>query len=101
MFEATADISGRPAEEVVTRDAKYYEAGNGDTHLHRADRDGRAPACSRAARSCWRRWTRPRAPRLRNFALMITDIVEKGTKLLVSGDAARVESALGAPTATA
>ena len=95
MFEATADISGIDAEDVVTRDAKHYEADDGrtlciaqietvgDAVLERRDelleamdrvRDRRGYVC---------------------FALMITDIMTRGTSLLVSGEVARVERALG------
>jgi manganese-dependent inorganic pyrophosphatase len=95
MFEATADISDVPAEEVVTRDAKHYEADDGRTLaiaqietvgegvLNRRDELLKAMDELRERRGYV------------SFALMITDIMEKGTALLVSGEVPRVERALG------
>ena len=45
MFEATSDVVGVPAEEIVTRDAKEYEVGGGQTHL-------RSPRSRRSGRRC-------------------------------------------------
>ena len=97
MFEATADISDIPAEDVVTRDAKHYEVEGGKTLciaqietvgtnvLNRRDELRAAMDDLRERREyvC--------------FALMITDIIAQGTSLLVSGEQARVERALGEP----
>jgi manganese-dependent inorganic pyrophosphatase len=92
MFEETSDVSGLPPEEIIGRDAKEYEAGSqtlciaqvetvGKGLLERKDEllaalgDGR----ERKGYSV--------------FALMITDIVTKGTDLLASGDRATLERA--------
>ncbi len=95
MFAATADLSGVSAEEVVTRDAKHYEVEDGQTLciaqietvgtqvLERRDELKAAMDALRERRDyvC--------------FALMITDIATQGTTLLISGEEARVERALG------
>ena len=52
MFESTSDVSDVAAEEIVTRDAKEYEVGDGQTLVDRPDRDGRRRAAATAARSC-------------------------------------------------
>jgi manganese-dependent inorganic pyrophosphatase len=96
MFEETSDVSGLPPEEIIGRDAKEYEAGSqticiaqvetvGKGLLERKDEllaalgDGR----ERKGYSV--------------FALMITDIVTKGTDLLVAGDRAALERAFDQP----
>ena len=95
MFESTADITGVPAEELVLRDAKHYEAADGRTLciaqietvggnvLDRADELRDAMCAIRERRGYV------------TFVLMITDILAKGTALLVCGEEARVERALG------
>jgi manganese-dependent inorganic pyrophosphatase len=94
MFESGADLSGVSAEEVVTRDAKHYEAGDGKTLciaqietvgaglLERRDELLEAMAEVRERRGYV------------TFALMVTDIMAKGTSLLVCGEEGRVERAL-------
>jgi manganese-dependent inorganic pyrophosphatase len=95
MFEAGSDVTGVSADEIVRRDTKEYALANGDTlaiaqievvgkglldrgaELHEAlermrESDGHTLA-----------------------ALMVTDILSKGTDLLVAGDAAPVERAFG------
>jgi manganese-dependent inorganic pyrophosphatase len=94
MYEATADLSGVSAEEIITRDAKHYEAGGKTICIAQIETVGTA--------------VRERHDELRAamdevrerrdyacFALMITDIVEQSTALLVSGEQARVERGLG------
>jgi manganese-dependent inorganic pyrophosphatase len=95
MFEATSDVSHMSAEEVVTRDAKHYELEGGRTLciaqietvgtgvLSRRDELREAMDDIRERRGYV------------TFALMVTDIVSQGTALLVSGEEARIERALG------
>ena len=82
MFEDTSDVSEVPAAEIVSRDAKEYELADGETMSHRADRDRRAMPCWSAATSCSRRMARRRAQTRGYlfFALMVTDILSKGTR---------------------
>ena len=95
MFEATSDVSQLPAEDVVARDAKEYQAA-GDRTICIAqietvgkgllERQGELIDAMEAAR---------RAGGHHLFALMITDILSKGTDLLVAGDRGLVERAFG------
>jgi manganese-dependent inorganic pyrophosphatase len=95
MFESTSDVSNLPAEAIVSRDAKEYQAGGqhtfsiaqietvGRTLLDRTDELLRELEAQRAARGYLL------------SALMVTDILGKGTDLLVAGDRAAVERAFG------
>ena len=95
MFEATADITGIPAEEVVTRDAKHYEADDGRTLcIAQIETVGAAVLERRAELQQAMDRVRERRGYVA-FALMITDIMARHTSLLVSGDVSRVERALG------
>jgi manganese-dependent inorganic pyrophosphatase len=93
MFEETSDVSGLPAEEIVSRDAKVYEAGGGQIIcIAQVETVGRSLLERKeellAALG---------AKRERNgysvFALMITDILTKGTELLAAGDRGTLERA--------
>ena len=95
MFESTSDVSDLPAEEIISRDAKEYQSRGGKTiciaqieTVGRSliDRKGELVAALRAEQE------RKGYP---FFALMVTDILSKGTDLLVSGDKATVERVLG------
>jgi manganese-dependent inorganic pyrophosphatase len=96
MFEASGDLAGVPAEEIVTRDAKYYEANDGRTLcIAQIETVGTAVLDRRDELLGAMDELRERNG-YASFALMVTDIVQKGTKLLVSGERPRVERALGA-----
>jgi manganese-dependent inorganic pyrophosphatase len=96
MFEATSDVSELSAKEIITRDAKEYEllSGHriciaqvevvGKSILEREDELLDALRQERENR------------RLHMYALMITDVLSKGTDLLVAGDVAAVSRTLGA-----
>jgi manganese-dependent inorganic pyrophosphatase len=95
MFEETSDVSKLPAEEIIARDAKVYEAAGGKTLciaqvetvgtslLERKDDLLAALGAAREAKG------------YSLFALMITDILSKGTELLAVGDRAPLERAFG------
>ncbi|WP_249009990.1 putative manganese-dependent inorganic diphosphatase [Conexibacter sp. DBS9H8] len=97
MFEATADVSDVPAADLVCRDAKDFQGGSGapftvaqvevvgDGLLERTDELLEALASAREAKG------------VQVYALMVTDILEKGTNLLVAGDASAVSRAFGVP----
>lgn len=95
MFEASSDVSGLPAAEIVARDAKEYTAASGDTIcIAQVETVGsvlqeRTPELLEALE------TRRGEREFSVYALMVTDIVEKGTQLLVAGNAAPVERAFG------
>ncbi len=96
MFEATADLSGVSAEEIIARDAKQYELQGGQTIciaqveivgeglLDRKDELLEAMRRARENRG------------LQLYALMVTDILTKSTDLLVAGDTAGVARSFGA-----
>jgi manganese-dependent inorganic pyrophosphatase len=95
MFEATADVSDLTADEIVGRDAKRYQVRGdqeiciaqievvGDALLQRKDELLEALAREREAKD------------LALYALMITDVVAKGTEMLVAGDVAAVARSFG------
>jgi len=99
MFEAASDVADVPAEEIITRDAKEYETQSGTKFcvaqietvggelLARHDELVDALETARQHRG------------LRLYALMVTNIVDRGTHLLVAGDKAAVERAFGTPIA--
>jgi manganese-dependent inorganic pyrophosphatase len=98
MFTETSDVSHLPAEEIVAHDAKDYEVGAGrtisiaqletvgDAVLERRDELLEALAAFREREGH------------ALSALMLTDILAKGTDLLVSGDSSAVERAFGQPS---
>jgi manganese-dependent inorganic pyrophosphatase len=95
MFEHSSDVSDLSGEDIVTRDAKEYDVGGGRTvsiaqvetvgttlaeredELHKALEDSRRLEGHDLA------------------ALMVTDIVSRGTRLLVAGDPAPLARILG------
>lgn len=95
MFEATADVSGVPAEEIISRDAKEYRLSAGQTiAIAQIEVVGRGllDRCTELL-DAMRRTREDR--RLHLYALMITDVLSKGTDLLVAGDVALVARVFG------
>jgi manganese-dependent inorganic pyrophosphatase len=96
MFEATADVSEVSAEEIVTRDAKRYQVSGGQeiciaqievvgkALLERKDELLRAMRHEREGKE------------LQLYALMVTDVLSKGTDMLVAGDTSAVARSFGA-----
>jgi manganese-dependent inorganic pyrophosphatase len=90
MFQETSDVSGLSAQEIIGRDAKRYQVRGGqeiciaqvevvgDALLERRDELLQALQQEREERE------------LVLYALMITDVLDKGTEMLVAGDAAAV-----------
>jgi manganese-dependent inorganic pyrophosphatase len=95
MFERTADVSQVPAAEILARDAKEYEVGAGQTiSIAQVETVGdslleRKQELLEALHSLRERQGHALA------ALMVTDILAKGTELLVAGDKASIEQAFG------
>jgi manganese-dependent inorganic pyrophosphatase len=95
MFEATSDVSELSADQIVSRDAKQYQASSGNTIciaqievvgdalLDRKDELLEAMRKARESRD------------LELYALMVTDVLTKGTELLVVGDTATVARSFG------
>ncbi len=90
MFEATADVSEVSAEEIITRDAKAYELSSGHTIcIAQIEVVGKSLLERRAELLEALRSERERRD-LQLYALMVTDVLSKGTNMLVAGDTAAV-----------
>jgi manganese-dependent inorganic pyrophosphatase len=96
MFEASSDVGDVPAAEIIRRDVKEYEVRPGKTvSIAQIETVGQVLIGRRAELL-----EEMEAARGRRgdavYALMVTDIVEKGTDLLVAGDRAALERAFDA-----
>jgi manganese-dependent inorganic pyrophosphatase len=95
MFERTSDLTRVPAEEIVRRDVKEYDAGGGQTlRIAQVETVGtslreRQDELMRALDDVREREGDALA------ALMVTDIMRKGTELFLSGDRAIARRAFG------
>ncbi len=95
MFEATADVSEVSAEEIVSRDAKYYQVQSGHTICIAQIEVVGTGLLDRKA-ELLEAMQRARENReLQLYALMVTDVLSKGTKLLVAGETALVARSFG------
>jgi manganese-dependent inorganic pyrophosphatase len=95
MFEATADVSGVSAEEIITRDAKRYQVG-GDQTIAIAQIEVVGKALLERKQELLEAMRRERENKeLHLYALMVTDVLSKGTDMLVVGDAAGVARSFG------
>jgi manganese-dependent inorganic pyrophosphatase len=95
MFEATSDVSEVSAEDIISRDAKQYHASSGHqiciaqievVGKALMDRKDELLAAMRKARE---------SRELELYALMVTDVLTKGTDLLVAGDVSGVARTFG------
>ena len=97
MFSETSDVSELPAEKIVARDAKEYEVSEGKTiSIAQLETVGdsvleRRDELLEALESFREREGHALS------ALMLTDILAKGTNLVVSGETAAAEHAFGRP----
>jgi manganese-dependent inorganic pyrophosphatase len=95
MFEETSDTSDIPAEKLVGTDVKEYSVGGGHTvAIAQVETVGpglleRRDELLQAMREAQERKDHS------VYALMITDILAKGSKLLVSGNSGPLEKAFG------
>jgi manganese-dependent inorganic pyrophosphatase len=97
MFESTSDLSRVDAEEIVSRDAKVYEAGGGRT-LCIAQVETVGQALDERRDELLRALEAVRERRdYALYALMVTDILARDTDLYVSGDTGPLEQAFGQP----
>ncbi len=95
MFEATADVSDLSADEIVSRDAKRYQV-RGDQEICIAQVEVVGEALSERREELVKELTRQRENKhLALYALMITDVVKKGTTMLVAGDITPVARSFG------
>ena len=95
MFEATADVSQVSAEEIVTRDAKRYQV-TGDQEICIAQIEVVGKALLERKDELLSAMHHERdAKELQLYALMVTDVLSKGTDMLVAGDTAAVARSFG------
>jgi manganese-dependent inorganic pyrophosphatase len=95
MFEASSDASGLNAAEIVGRDAKEYTTSAGHT-IAIAQFETVGPGLLERKDELLAALEEERGKRgYALYALMVTDILSRGTELLVAGDKAPVERAFG------
>jgi manganese-dependent inorganic pyrophosphatase len=93
MFEASSDVSGHSAEEIVNRDAKEYATSSGDKmSVSQIETVGTALLERKDELLDALKYLRDKNDYV-FAALMVTDIIEGGTELLCAGDCAPVERA--------
>jgi manganese-dependent inorganic pyrophosphatase len=95
MFEASADVSDLSADEIVSQDAKRYQV-RGDLEICIAQIEVVGDGLRERKGELLEALRREREDKdLVLYALMITDVVAKGTELLVAGDVAAVARSFG------
>jgi len=95
MFERTSDLTRVAAEDIVTRDAKDYDAGGGQT-LRIAQVETVGQTLKERSDELLQALDAVREKEGHALvALMVTDIMSKGTQLYASGDKAAIERAFG------
>jgi manganese-dependent inorganic pyrophosphatase len=95
MFEATSDVSELSAEQIVSRDAKQYQVSSGHTIcIAQVEVVGDA-LLDRKAELLEAMHKSRESRDLQLYALMVTDVLTKGTELLVAGDTATVARSFG------
>jgi manganese-dependent inorganic pyrophosphatase len=95
MFEATSDVSEDSAQDIVSRDAKRYQIGGGQTIcIAQVEVVGRALLERKDELLEVMAQERERKE-LAVYALMVTDVLEHGTDMLVSGDVVAVARSFG------
>jgi manganese-dependent inorganic pyrophosphatase len=94
MFESGSDAADAPVEALLSRDSKEYEVGDGLVSIAQVETAGRV-----LEERIGELLDGLRAQHDRNghvlSALMVTDILEKRTQLLVAGDVGAAERAFG------
>jgi manganese-dependent inorganic pyrophosphatase len=98
MFEATADVSEVSAEEIISRDAKEYQVRGGHTICIAQIEVVGKDLLERSDELLETMHHRREDKDYLLYALMVTDILTKGTELLVAGDVAAVSRAFDAPS---
>jgi manganese-dependent inorganic pyrophosphatase len=95
MFESTADVSGVSAETIITQDAKRYEVRGGQTIcIAQVEVVGRG-LLERKEELLEALRRERRNKELALYALMVTDVLDHGTEMLVAGDTAAVARTFG------
>jgi len=95
MFEATADVSEVSAEEIISRDAKEYQVRGGHViSIAQIEVVGK-DLLERSEELLETMHRRQEDRGYLLYALMVTDVLAKGTDLLVAGDVAAVARTFG------
>jgi manganese-dependent inorganic pyrophosphatase len=95
MFESTADVSDLTADEIVSQDAKRYQV-RGDQEICIAQIEVVGDGLLERKGELLEALRREREDKdLALYALMITDVVAKGTEMLVAGDVGAVARSFG------
>jgi manganese-dependent inorganic pyrophosphatase len=94
MFERTSDLERVPAEQIVARDAKEYEAGTHTMRIAQVETVGQDLGERRDELIGALDAVREKEGHAL-VALMVTDIMGKGSKLYVSGERPAVARAFG------
>ena len=95
MFEATSDVSGVSAEAIIKRDAKRYQL-HGDQTIAIAQIEVVGKGLLERKDELLTAMRREREDKeLHLYALMVTDVLSKGTDMIVAGDAAAVARSFG------
>jgi manganese-dependent inorganic pyrophosphatase len=97
MFESTSDVSEVDAAEIVQRDAKEYAVGDGQSLVIAQIETVGDAVLQRREELLEELAERRESRHLALYALMVTDIMAKGTKMLVAGDHAPLERVFGQP----
>ena len=97
MFESTSDVSEVDAEAIVSRDAKEYVVADGQSLVIAQIETVGDAVLERRAELLDAINARRESRGLALYALMVTDIMAKGTKMLVAGDVAPLERVFGQP----
>jgi len=96
MFENTSDLTSVPADEIVKRDAKDYEAGGHSLRIAQVETVGQDLGERREELVDALDEVREREGHA-IVALMVTDIMGKNSRLYVSGEKPAIERAFGRP----
>ena len=97
MFESTSDFSKVPADDIVGRDAKEYDVGGGATVcIAQVETVGESLA-ERHDELLKAMDARRERNEYLLYALMVTDILAKGTQLYASGETGPLAHAFGKP----
>jgi manganese-dependent inorganic pyrophosphatase len=92
MFEQTSDLSRVAAEQIVGRDMKVYEVGGGTLRIAQVETVGEDLSERRDELIDALEKVRSREGHVL-AALMVTDIIDKGTQLYVSGERGAIDRA--------
>ncbi len=95
MFRATSDVSRLPAWQIINRDAKEYFTSSGSRICIAQVETVGSSLADRKDELLEALEERARERSYDLFALMVTDIVSRGTDLVVAGSMSPVERAFG------